>query len=72
MLNRLGEIRAKHSPALKKMQIAIKSFRQCGSERFIAEDSDIQEILTMLTKTKTLTEEHLDCLRDLGLVLTGL
>ena len=54
------------------MQIAIKRFRQCGSERFIAEDSDIQEILTMLTKTKTLTEEHLDCLRDLGIVLTGL
>ena len=39
----------------KKMQIAIKSFRQCGSERFIAEDSDIQEILTLLTKKKTLS-----------------
>jgi len=54
------------------MQIAIKSFVQCGSERFIAEDSDIQEILTLLTKKKTLSEVHLDCLRDLGHTLTGL
>ena len=54
------------------MQIAIKSFLQCGSERFIAENPDTQETLSSLTKTKTLTEEHLDCLRDLGHVLTGL
>jgi len=55
-----------------KMQIAIKSFLQCGSERFIAENPDTQETLSSLTKTKTLTEEHLESLQKLGHVLTGL
>jgi len=54
------------------MQIAIKSFLQCGSERFIAENPDTQETLSLLTKKKTLTEQDLECLQKLGHVLTGL
>jgi len=54
------------------MQIAIKSFLQCGSERFIAENPDTQETLSLLTKKKTLTEQDLECLQKLGHTLIGL
>ena len=72
MINRLGEIRAKYSPAFLKMFIDLEIRDICGTERLFVTNHDQAEAIKKLTRRKSLQRSDIDALTKLGFQFTGI